>query len=125
LLGVRGGTNNFWRYVAPHEIAHQWGHIIGWDSYHDQWMSEGFAEFSSSLYVQYIRKDLNKFVSFWEDQRKLIVDAQARTKNRRPYSIGPITQGIRLSNGKTDEGTGAAISFLFIPKEHMSCTCFG
>src|ERR1051325_442949 len=38
LLGVRGGTDTFWRYVAPHEIAHQWwGHIIGWDSYHDQW----------------------------------------------------------------------------------------
>ena len=33
LLGTRGGTNNFWRYVAPHEIAHQWwGHTVGWDS---------------------------------------------------------------------------------------------
>src|SRR5437870_1140406 len=56
LLGVSGGTNTFWRYVAPHEIAHQWwGHVVGWDSYHDQWMSEGFAEFSASLYVQYVR----------------------------------------------------------------------
>ena len=27
--------------------------MVGWDSYHDQWMSEGFAEFSTSLYVQY------------------------------------------------------------------------
>ena len=23
LLGTRGGTDTFWRYVAPHEIAHQ------------------------------------------------------------------------------------------------------
>src|SRR6185503_11874191 len=43
LLGTRGGTDTFWRYVGPHEVAHQWwGHIIGWDSYRDQWMSEGF-----------------------------------------------------------------------------------
>jgi hypothetical protein len=44
LLGTRGGTDNFWRYVAPHEVAHQWwGHVVGWDSYHDQWMSEGVS----------------------------------------------------------------------------------
>jgi len=41
------------------------GHIIGWDSYHDQWMSEGFAEFSASLYVQQIRGN-DKFVDFWK-----------------------------------------------------------
>ena len=65
LLGTRGGTDTFWRYVGPHEVAHQWwGHIIGWDSYRDQWMSEGFAEFSSSLYVQFIRGN-EKFLDFW------------------------------------------------------------
>ena len=101
LLGMRGGTSNFWRYVAPHEIAHQWwGHIIGWDSYHDQWMSEGFAEFSASLYVQYIRGQ-DKFLDFWEDQRKRIVEATPLTKERKPYTVGPVTQGYRLNNGKT------------------------
>lgn len=102
LLGVRGGTNNFWRYVAPHEIAHQWwGHIVGWDSYHDQWMSEGFAEFSASLYVWYIRRDMGKFLEFWENQRKLIVEASPATKDRKPYTVGPVTQGYRLNSGKT------------------------
>ncbi|HKZ01688.1 MAG TPA: M1 family aminopeptidase, partial [Pyrinomonadaceae bacterium] len=101
LLGTRGGTSNFWRYVAPHEVAHQWwGHIIGWDSYHDQWMSEGFAEFSASLYVQMIRGN-DKFIDFWEDQRKRIVDSTPQTKDRKPYTIGPVTQGYRLNNGKT------------------------
>lgn len=113
LFGVRGGTNNFWRYVAPHEIAHQWwGHIIGWDSYHDQWMSEGFAEFSASLYVLYVRKDINKFIEFWEDQRKRIVEASPATKDRKPYTVGPVTQGYRLSSGKT----GAVYQFLIYPK---------
>ena len=101
LLGTRGGTDNFWRYVAPHEIAHQWwGHIIGWDSYHDQWMSEGFAEFSASLYVQMIRGN-DKFVEFWEDQRRRITESTPATKDRKPYTVGPVTQGYRLNNGKT------------------------
>ncbi len=112
LLGTRGGTDTFWRYVAPHEIAHQWwGHIIGWDSYHDQWMSEGFAEFSASLYVQLIRGN-DKFIDFWEDLRKQIVQATPATKDRKPYTIGPVTQGYRLNNGKT----GAAAQYLIYPK---------
>ncbi|HEV8368457.1 MAG TPA: carboxypeptidase regulatory-like domain-containing protein [Pyrinomonadaceae bacterium] len=112
LFGVRGATDNFWRYVAPHEIAHQWwGHIIGWDSYHDQWMSEGFAEFSSSLYVQMIRGN-EKFLEFWEDQRKLIVEARPATKDRKPYTVGPVTQGYRLNSGKT----GGVARFLIYPK---------
>ena len=113
LIGIRGGTNNFWRYVAPHEIAHQWwGHTVGWDSYHDQWMSEGFAEFSASLYVQYVRKDVSKFIDFWENQRKLIVEANPATKDRKPYTVGPVTQGYRLNNGKT----GGVARFLIYPK---------
>jgi Carboxypeptidase regulatory-like domain/Peptidase family M1 domain len=112
LFGIRGGTDNFWRYVAPHEIAHQWwGHIIGWDSYHDQWMSEGFAEFSASLYVQTVR-GYDKFIDFWEDQRSRIVNSSPQTKDRKPFTIGPVTQGYRLNNAKT----GNAAQALIYPK---------
>ena len=112
LLGTRGGTDTFWRYVAPHEVAHQWwGHIIGWDSYRDQWMSEGFAEFSASLYVQLTRGN-DKFIDFWEDLRQQVVQATPQTKGRKPYTIGPVTQGYRLNNGKT----GGAARFLIYPK---------
>jgi hypothetical protein len=113
LMGMRGGTNNFWKYVGPHEVAHQWwGHTVGWDSYHDQWMSEGFAEFSASLYVQYVRRDTTKFIDFWENQRQLIVNATPATKDRKPYTVGPVTQGYRLNNGKT----GGVARFLIYPK---------
>jgi len=102
LFGVRGGTSTVWRYVGPHEIAHQWfGHTIGWDSYRDQWMSEGFAELAASLYVQFVRKDMGKFVEFWEEQRKQIVEASPATRGRKPYTVGPVTQGYRLNSGKT------------------------
>lgn len=112
LLGTRGGTDTFWRYVGPHEVAHQWwGHVIGWDSYRDQWMSEGFAEFSASLYVQFIRGN-DKFLDFWEDLRHQIVDATPATKDRKPYTVGPVTQGYRLNSGKT----GAVARFMIYPK---------
>jgi hypothetical protein len=110
LMGARGGSDSFWRYVGPHETAHQWwGHILGWDSYRDQWMSEGFAEFSTSLYVQYVRKDMAKFHDFWEEQRRLITEAGPWTKGHKPYTVGPITQGYRLDSGKTPNITRAMI----------------
>ncbi|MBA2502199.1 MAG: carboxypeptidase regulatory-like domain-containing protein, partial [Pyrinomonadaceae bacterium] len=102
MFGSGGSTSSFWRYVGPHEVAHQWwGHIIGWTSYRDQWMSEGFAEFSTSLYAQYVRRDPKEFTDFWEEQRKEIIEASPLTRGRRPYTVGPITQGYRLSSAKT------------------------
>ena len=112
LFGLRGGTDNFWRYVAPHEVAHQWwGHVIGWDSYRDQWMSEGFAEFSASLFVQLTRGQ-DKFIDFWEDQRKLITESSPQTKDRKPFTVGAVTQGYRLNNGKT----GSVAQRMIYPK---------
>lgn len=114
LLGAQGGTHTFWRYVGPHENAHQWwGHTVGWSSYRDQWMSEGFSEFSTSLYVQYVRKDMTKFTDFWDEQRKMITEGTTLTKGRKPYTIGPLTQGYRLNNGKTGD---AIARFLIYPK---------
>jgi len=43
-----------WReYFLAHEISHQWwGQGVTWGTYHDQWLSEGLAEFSSVLYLR-------------------------------------------------------------------------
>jgi len=115
LLGVGrgGGTDAFWQEVSAHEVAHQWfGHIVGWTSYHDQWMSEGFAEFSTSLYVQYVKKDMTKFLQFWEDHRKEIIEASPATKGRKPFTVGPVTQGYRLNNAKT----GSIARVMIYPK---------
>ena len=35
-----------------HEVAHQWwGAAVDWYDYRDQWLSEGFAEYSAALYT--------------------------------------------------------------------------
>ena len=64
-------------------------------------MSEGFAQLSTSLYIQYVRKDIKKFNDFWEAERKLIVEASPSTMGKKPYTVGPVTQGYRLNTSKT------------------------
>jgi hypothetical protein len=109
---IRAATSDFFRYVGPHEVAHQWwGHIVGWKSYRDQWMSEGFAEFSTSLYAQATGGN-DKFLDFWENQRELITKSRPQTLDRRPYTVGPVTQGYRLNSGKT----GGVARFMIYPK---------
>lgn len=97
LGGINQGFTDFIQEVTPHEVAHQWwGHIVGWASYHDQWLSEGFADFSASLYIQILEKD--KYLRFWEQSRRTIVE-----KNRfgmRPNDAGPLWMGIRLNTYK-------------------------
>ena len=92
-------ATDFFRYVAPHEVAHQWwGHLVGWKSYRDQWMSEGFAEFSASLFAQLTYGE-EKFIDFWRNQRHLILDKNS--KGKRPGEIAPVTLGYRADNART------------------------
>jgi len=66
-LGMDFGDRGYWKIVTPHEVAHQWwGHTVGFNSYRDQWMSEGFAEMSASLYLQMIEKESAEVSGFLE-----------------------------------------------------------
>jgi hypothetical protein len=98
-LGMDDPTGYF-TVVAPHEVAHQWwGHDVGFLCYRDQWMSEGFAHMSASLYLQFIyNQEPQKFIKFWKVQRKALTE-----KNKegfRPIDAGPVTMGLRLSNSR-------------------------
>ena len=40
-------------FFIAHEIAHQWwGQAVGWKNYHEQWLSEGFAQYFAALYAE-------------------------------------------------------------------------
>lgn len=88
----------YFKVVAPHEVAHQWwGHTVAWGSYRDQWMSEGFSDFSASLYIQLVWKEHpDDFVKFWNDERELLT--QRNKEGRRAIDVGPVTLGYRLNN---------------------------
>ncbi len=45
--------SDFPEFYLAHEIAHQWwGQAVGWENYHEQWLSEGFAQYFSALYAE-------------------------------------------------------------------------
>jgi hypothetical protein len=48
----------FPEFYLAHELAHQWwGQAVGWRNYHEQWLSEGFAQYFSLLYAKHHRGD--------------------------------------------------------------------
>jgi hypothetical protein len=99
-LGMDFGDRGYWKVVTPHEVAHQWwGHTVGFDSYRDRWMSEGFAEMSASIYLSFIEKSQQKFISFWNDERELLLERNA--EGFRAIDAGPVTMGYRMSNSRT------------------------
>jgi Peptidase family M1 domain len=99
-LGMDWGSRGYWKVVTPHEIAHQWwGHTVGFASSRDQWMSEGFADMSASLYISMIEKNPKKFTEFWNDERTTLLERNAQ--GFRAIDAGPVTMGYRASNSRT------------------------
>ncbi len=99
-LGLDFRDLGYWKVVTPHEVAHQWwGHTVGFSSYRDQWMSEGFADMSASLYLSMIEKNPKKFIAFWNDERELLLDRDAQ--GFRAIDAGPLTMGYRAGNSRT------------------------
>ena len=97
----------FGNTVAWHEVAHQWwGHQVGWSSYRDQWLSEGFAEFTAALVLEVTsgRKSAN---AFWELRRNEVL---GRTTGIPNSEAGAITQGFRLA---TRRSPGAARAMIY------------
>ncbi len=90
----------YFTVVAPHEVAHQWwGHTVGFNSYRDQWMSEGFADMSASLYLQYVyAKEPHKYIDFWNEERTILTERNS--KGFRAIDAGPLTMGERVANSR-------------------------
>jgi len=100
-LGMRSfGQDSYWREVTPHEVSHQWwGQLVGFKSYRDQWMSEGFANFSVGLFLLETEPKMDQYRSFWNEQKKNLL--QKTAFGQRPIDIGPLTMGYRVENEKT------------------------
>lgn len=101
-IGIKDQTavTDFFR---GHETSHQWwGHRVGWKSYHDQWLSEGFAEFSGALYVEY-RQNMKEYLGRWRKEKELL-------RNKDVYgheveTLGPIWMGQRIRSSITNPGS--------------------
>jgi len=101
----------YFSVVAPHEVAHQWwGHTVGFNSYRDQWMSEGFADMSASIYLQVVySKEPQKYINFWNDERKILLERNK--EGFRAIDAGPVTMGYRVSNSKEGFSSGRRLIY--------------
>ncbi|HMV25446.1 MAG TPA: M1 family aminopeptidase [bacterium] len=96
-------------WIRAHEVAHQWWGIgVDFDSYHDQWLSEAFAEYSGMLYVQQSLSDNKEFFRFLNITKERIF------KNRKGIFVdgqeaGPISLGYRTSSSSTRGDYGLVI----------------
>jgi aminopeptidase N len=76
-------------FFVAHEIAHQWwGHGVGWQNYHEQWLSEGLAQYFAVLYVGSSLGDAS--------MRKVL--GVMRTAALAASPRGPISLGYRLGH---------------------------
>lgn len=94
--------------VGYHEFAHQWwGHLVGAATYRDQWLEEGFSEFSAALATQHVQ-GWGAYERFWREARKRILDKYPG--NDRPHwQAGPITLGYRLYTQRTPSAYSPAV----------------
>jgi hypothetical protein len=101
-LGVKNQTQ-LTDFFRGHESSHQWwGQRVGWKSYHDQWLSEGFAEFSGLLYVQF-RENMKESLSQFRLDKELL--STEDLNRHKVQDLGPIWLGQRIRSSITGPGS--------------------
>ncbi|MEI6666567.1 MAG: M1 family aminopeptidase [Acidobacteriota bacterium] len=80
-------------YFLAHELAHQWwGQAVGTKNYHEQWISEGFAQYFAALYAERSR-GAEAYGAIIRQFRKFAVERS---------TSGPVYLGARLGHIQND-----------------------
>lgn len=101
--GADRANKHTYAFIA-HETAHQWwGNIVAWRSYRDQWLSEGFAEYSGMLYtgVRSGSGSRDDLINEARSSLKLPPRTLTGVGKGRLVDVGPLVLGHRLSTTKT------------------------
>ncbi|HUB82348.1 MAG TPA: M1 family aminopeptidase [Bryobacteraceae bacterium] len=105
---IEQGLTDFVDEVTPHEVSHQWwGHMVGWATYHDQWLSEGFATFSAGLFLQLTEKTPEKYQKYWQNARQYLLEKN-NFGNRR-NDAGPVWLGQRMDSAHNQSAYDAVV----------------
>jgi hypothetical protein len=89
--------------MMPHELAHQWyGDNVSWASYHEQWLLEALANYSSFLLLERARPaDAQLTLQTYRDFL-----AEKNKRGTPNEEAGPVTLGTRLSSSYFPDGYG-------------------
>ena len=92
----------FPEFFLAHELAHQWfGQAVGWKNYHEQWLSEGFAQYFAALYARERRGETAFREVLRQFRRWAIEDSDQ----------GPVYLGYRLGHIKGDSRVFRALVY--------------
>lgn len=93
---------NFPEFFLAHELAHQWfGQAVGWKNYHEQWLSEGFAQYFAALFARERRGD-GAFRDILRQFRRWALDRSEE---------GPVYLGYRLGHIKGESRVFRALVY--------------
>jgi Peptidase family M1 domain len=93
---------NFPEFFIAHEMAHQWwGQAVGWRNYHEQWISEGFAQYFTALYAQHARGE-DVFTGVMRQLRRWGMDQSEQ---------GPVYLGYRLGHIRSESRVFRALVY--------------
>jgi len=92
---------NFPSFFLAHELAHQWwGQAIGWKNYHEQWLSEAFAQYFAVLYAEKDRE--GSLPGILRQMRRTAIEASPD---------GPVYLGYRLGHIQADDRIFRAVVY--------------
>jgi hypothetical protein len=93
---------NFPEFFVAHELAHQWfGQAVGWQNYHEQWLSEGFAQYFAALFARE-RRGEQAFREVLRQFRRWAMDESDQ---------GPVYLGYRLGHVKGESKVFRALVY--------------
>ena len=94
--------SNYPEFFIAHELAHQWwGQAVGWRNYHEQWLSEGFAQYFAALYAERYR-GADVFAGVMRQMRKWGMDESDQ---------GPVYLGYRLGHIRGESKVFRALAY--------------
>lgn len=94
--------SGFPEFFMAHEVAHQWfGQAVGWKNYHEQWLSEGFAQYFAALFARE-RRGEEAFRDILRQFRRWAVDVSDQ---------GPVYLGYRLGHIKNESRVFRALVY--------------
>jgi hypothetical protein len=95
------GFESFPSFFMAHELAHQWwGQAVGWKNYHEQWLSEAFAQYFAVLYAE--RDQSTAMPALLRQMRRTAIEAS---------SDGPVYLGYRLGHIQGDDRIFRAVVY--------------
>jgi aminopeptidase N len=94
--GDPAAFDGFPEFFLAHEIAHQWwGQAVGWKNYHEQWISEGFAQYFAALYAQKARGD-RVFIEMLRQFRRWSLSDSDQGPVHLGYRLGVVKGDVRV-----------------------------